>query len=99
MSGTSSGEEEENPPCYLCWFLYHNDYNGFRLEELEALARSEAGVSTEYLWRHGELERPSSDSEAQFVYCQIPSEEIAKRILKKSILIRAFIEVRCQLPD
>lgn len=87
-------EEAAPPPCYLCWFLYHNDYNGFRLEELEALAQSEGGVSRAYLWRDGELTRPPSDSEAQFVYCQLPSEETAKQILKKSILIRAFIEVR-----
>ncbi|EPR63243.1 hypothetical protein TGGT1_277860 [Toxoplasma gondii GT1] len=37
--------------------------------------------------------RPEEASRKQFVYCHFPSEEAACRILEKSILVRAFIEV------
>ncbi|PFH31380.1 hypothetical protein BESB_028150 [Besnoitia besnoiti] len=125
----------------LVWFLYHNEYNAFRFQELEALAQEE-GVSRAELWG---LDVPADDasggqalcccpasssppapapdaapvssspppagsaaaalspsacsalhckaSHGQFAYCFLPSEAAAGRILKKSILIRAFIEV------
>ncbi|KFH09398.1 hypothetical protein TGVAND_436090 [Toxoplasma gondii VAND] len=40
--------------------------------------------------------RPEEASRKQFVYCHFPSEEAACRILEKSILVRAFIEVSAE---
>ncbi|KAL8424586.1 hypothetical protein Efla_003702 [Eimeria flavescens] len=74
----------------LCWFLYHNDYNGFRLEELEALAALE-GLDPASLWK--DCKRPSSASEDQFVFVNIPNEEFCLKAMQRSLLIRAFVEV------
>ena len=75
----------------LCWFLHHNDYNGMRLEELEALA-SMAGLRPESLWEN--CKRPDSHSENQLVYVNIPTEDFCKVAMKRSLLIKAFVEVR-----
>ncbi|OEH76651.1 tRNA guanosine-2-o-methyltransferase trm11-like related protein [Cyclospora cayetanensis] len=74
----------------LCWFLRHNSYNGFRLEELEALASLE-GVTSASLWSG--CQRPDSHSENQFVFVNVPDEAVCHALMKRSLLIKAFIEV------
>lgn len=74
----------------LCWYLHHNDYNGFRLEELEALATLQ-GVEVDSLWEG--CERPDSHSEDQFVFVNVPSEQFCIEAMQRSLLVRAFIEV------
>ncbi|KAL8271312.1 hypothetical protein Esti_004751 [Eimeria stiedai] len=74
----------------LCWFVHHNDYNGFRIEELEALATLE-GVDPASLWDG--CKRPPSDSEEQFVFVNIPTEDFCLKVMQRSLLIKAFVEV------
>ncbi|KAL8438108.1 hypothetical protein ACSSS7_000473 [Eimeria intestinalis] len=74
----------------LCWFLHHNDYNGLRIEELEALATLE-GVDQASLWDG--CERPRSDSEEQFVFVNIPTEDLCFKVMQRSLLIKAFVDV------
>ncbi|KAL8446014.1 hypothetical protein Emag_004866 [Eimeria magna] len=74
----------------LCWFLHHNDYNGFRIEELEALATLE-GVEPASLWDG--CKRPPSESEEQFVFVNIPTEDFCFKVMQRSLLIKAFVDV------
>lgn len=75
---------------FLCWFLHHNDYNGFRIEELEALATME-GIQPASLWSN--CGRPCSHSENQFVFVNVPSEDFCMKAMERSLLIRAFVDV------
>lgn len=78
----------------LCWFLRHNQYNGFRLEELEALVALE-GVDPSSLWRR--YKRPQSHSEDQFVFISVPNEHFCSKLMQRSLLIKAFLEVSLSL--
>lgn len=74
----------------LCWFLHHNEYNGMRIEELEALALME-GVEQNSLWQG--CKRPDSAAEEQFAFVCVPSVALCEAIMKRSLLIKAFVEV------
>jgi tRNA (guanine10-N2)-methyltransferase len=71
---------------YLCYFLHrHLD---FRVAEFQALADL-AGCGGEVQWK-----KPFGDVEhSPFWYVWLPSEEMCREVLKRSILTRALIEV------
>ncbi|KAF8822648.1 hypothetical protein IE077_000498 [Cardiosporidium cionae] len=75
----------------LCWFSRHRRYNNFRIQELESLAYEE-GVNGNELWS-SPCSRPFSESDDIFVYCNIPSVDVARKIQQRSLLIRGFLEV------
>ncbi|KAH8582952.1 RNA methylase [Cryptosporidium sp. chipmunk genotype I] len=96
-------------PLYLVWFVLHPDYHEFRIQELESLACC-FGVEKNRLWvtnlpdyvswHHSKYERPlANDHSNSFAWVYLPQEDIALRILERSVLIRGFMQVWASGPD
>ncbi|OII75478.1 RNA methylase [Cryptosporidium ubiquitum] len=96
-------------PLYLVWFVLHPDYHEFRLQELESLAgcfgieKNKLWVSNlpNYVsWKGNEYNRPlANDHSNSFAWVYLPKEDIALRILERSVLVRGFMEVWASGPD
>lgn len=90
-------------PLYLVWFALHPDYHEFRLQELESLAscfgieKNKLWVSNlpDYIsWHDNIYDRPlANDHSNSFAWVYLPKEDIALRILERSILVRGFMQV------
>lgn len=61
------------------------------MEELEALAQMQ-GLDPKLLWINDS--KPPSESEAPFVFIDLPSESYCASMISRSILIKGFVEVR-----
>jgi len=79
----------ENGRKYLVWFGHNNSYFNCRFLELESLAEQN-GVRVESLY---DSTRPSPLSTDPFAIVSLPSDEIAKRIGEKSVLIRYIVDL------
>ncbi|KAL3128217.1 RNA methylase [Cryptosporidium hominis] len=96
-------------PLYLVWFVLHPDYHEFRLQELESLAecfgveKNKLWVTNlpEYVsWHHRKYDRPlANDHSSSFAWVCLPNEDIALRILQRSVLVRGFMQVWASGPD
>ncbi|KAK6590332.1 hypothetical protein RS030_162448 [Cryptosporidium xiaoi] len=90
-------------PLFLVWFVIHPEYHEFRIQEFESLCES-CGVKRSSIWN---VEHPSyiswyedryvrpldNDHSNSFGWVNLPTEEIAKEILKRSVLTRGFLQV------
>ncbi|KAH8741308.1 hypothetical protein FG386_000215 [Cryptosporidium ryanae] len=90
-------------PLFLVWFALHPDYHEFRIQEFESLCgiygveRSsiwDVELPTYVSWYEDRYSRPlDNDHSNSFVWVNLPSEEIAREILKRSVLTRGFLQV------
>jgi tRNA (guanine10-N2)-methyltransferase len=72
------------------WFLafFAHRHLDFRIPETESLAKL-AGVKGPLRWK-----KPEGDHEhSPFWYLDLPSEEVAKKVVERSILLKGMFEV------
>lgn len=73
------------------WFLafFAHRHLDFRIAEIESLAKL-SGVEGPLRWK-----KPEGDHEhSPFYYLDLPSEEVAKKVVGRSILLKGLYEVR-----
>ncbi|KAL3693576.1 hypothetical protein R1sor_007227 [Riccia sorocarpa] len=72
---------------FLCYFLHR--LLDYRIPEVESLARLFLGEKVDLKWRQSPYHHPDSP----FYFIDLPSEDIARKIASRSVLLKGIFEV------